>query len=54
MRKTLNVGIAGYGAIGKVRHRYCDLHPNLQVIGICDIAFDDNEPLTEEIKKYQN
>jgi predicted dehydrogenase len=38
--KVLKVGIAGYGVVGKRRHKYIDEHPNLRVAAVCDISFD--------------
>jgi predicted dehydrogenase len=41
----LRVGIAGYGMVGKVRHRFIDSHPSLRVVGVADQAFaTDAEP----------
>jgi predicted dehydrogenase len=39
MSGKLRVGIAGYGTIGKVRHRFSNLHPKLQVVAVCDQSF---------------
>jgi len=39
MGGNLRVGIAGYGTIGKVRHRFSNLHPKLQVVAVCDQDF---------------
>jgi predicted dehydrogenase len=39
MNGKLRVGIAGYGTIGKVRHRFSNLHPRLQVVAVCDQGF---------------
>jgi predicted dehydrogenase len=42
----LKVGIAGYGIVGKRRHQYIDLHPNLKVTAVCDQFFSSNfEPI---------
>jgi predicted dehydrogenase len=43
---VLKVGIAGYGLVGKLRHRFIDAHPSLQVTAVCDQAF--LEPVTTE------
>jgi predicted dehydrogenase len=34
--RQLNVGIAGYGMVGKLRHKYADAHPNLRVTAVAD------------------
>ena len=33
---TLNVGIAGYGIVGKRRKLCVDLHPDMKIKAICD------------------
>ena len=38
---TLNVGIAGYGIVGKRRKLCVELHPDLKVKAICDKTFDN-------------
>ena len=37
--KILKVGIAGYGVVGKRRHEYIDVHPNMKVVAVCDQSF---------------
>ena len=37
--KKLKVGIAGYGVVGKRRHEYIDVHPNMKVVAVCDQSF---------------
>src|SRR6476646_890797 len=41
----LKAGIAGYGTVGKIRHRFANLHPNLRVTAVCDQAF--TSPFTD-------
>ncbi|MDD4907510.1 MAG: Gfo/Idh/MocA family oxidoreductase [Candidatus Omnitrophica bacterium] len=36
MAKKLRVGIAGYGVVGKIRHRFIDQHPRLKTAAVCD------------------
>jgi predicted dehydrogenase len=36
----LRTGIAGYGTVGKIRHKFADLHPNLRVMAVCDQSFE--------------
>ena len=38
----LKVGIAGYGIVGKRRHAYIDMHPNLEVVAVCDQFFSSD------------
>jgi len=42
----LNVGIAGYGTVGTIRHRVADQHPGLRVAAVCDQKF--REPTVSE------
>ena len=37
--KILKVGIAGYGVVGKRRHEYINVHPNMKVVAVCDQSF---------------
>lgn len=39
MDGKLRVGIAGYGTIGRVRHKFANLHPSLQVVAVCDQSY---------------
>ena len=50
---TLNVGIAGYGIVGKRRKKCVDLHPDLKVKTICDKTFEKTGFSSDGIKFYQ-
>lgn len=50
---TLNVGIAGYGIVGKRRKLCVDLHPDLKVKTICDKTFEKTGFSSDGIKFYQ-
>jgi glyceraldehyde-3-phosphate dehydrogenase/erythrose-4-phosphate dehydrogenase len=39
----LKVGIAGYGVVGKRRKDCIDRQTRLQVVAVCDRAFDRSE-----------
>ena len=52
--KVLNVGIAGYGVVGKRRHHYIDKHPHLQTIAVCDQAFAVNEVMVDGLKCFSD
>ena len=41
-RNILNVGIAGYGLVGKRRRAFIDIHPHLKTKAVSDIKFKDN------------
>jgi predicted dehydrogenase len=48
----LKVGIAGYGIVGKRRRACVDLHPNMQLMAICDREFDGQGMLSEGVRYY--
>ncbi len=52
--KKLRVGIAGYGVVGKRRKDCVDLHPNMEMVAICDQSFDDSETTVHGLNAYQN
>lgn len=52
--KKLKVGIAGFGVVGKRRKEYIDRHPNLEVVAVCDRAFDAEGVLEGGIRYYRN
>ena len=54
MKKKLNVGIAGYGVVGKRRHQFIDANPHMQVIGVCDRSFENKGVLKDGIHFYNN
>jgi predicted dehydrogenase len=41
MKNPLKVGIAGYGVVGQRRHRFIDLHDQLQTVAVSDIKLKD-------------
>ena len=51
--KKLRVGIAGYGVVGKRRKDCVDLHPNMEMVAICDQYFDDKATI-HGLNAYQN
>ncbi|MBI5139171.1 Gfo/Idh/MocA family oxidoreductase [Candidatus Nomurabacteria bacterium] len=36
MTQKLKIAIAGYGVVGQRRRKFIDLHPNMQVVAVCD------------------
>jgi predicted dehydrogenase len=52
--KILNVGIAGYGIVGKRRHRFIDLNPKLKTVAVCDRSFEGDGQLNNEVNYYSN
>jgi predicted dehydrogenase len=54
MGSKLRVGIAGYGTIGKVRHKYTSLHTDLQVVAVCDQSFAKAGEFDDGVRFYSN
>lgn len=52
--ETLNVGIAGYGVVGKRRRQFIDQHPNLCTIAICDQNFNELGQISDGVRCYPN
>lgn len=52
MGAKLKVGIAGYGIIGKVRHKYADLHPALSVVAVCDQSYPHPNVMAGGVRCY--
>ncbi len=46
----LKVGIAGYGTVGRIRHQYCNEHPQLHVVAVCDQSFADPSVTAEGVR----
>ena len=54
MSGTLNVGIAGYGTVGKIRHPFVDEHPRLRVVAVCDQSLEDDGELPGGVKCWSS
>jgi len=54
MKKILNVGIAGYGTVGKIRHRFIDEHPRMKVWAVCDQSFSDPSRKLKAVRCFTN
>jgi predicted dehydrogenase len=52
--KTLRVGIAGYGVVGKRRRHFIDLHPNLTTVAVCDRVFAEDGAFDDGVRYYTN
>lgn len=52
--EVLKAGIAGYGTVGKIRHRFADLQPNLRVVAVCDQSFDSPVTSPEGVRCWSN
>jgi len=53
-KKILHVGIAGYGTVGKIRHRFVDQHPNLNVVAVCDQVFMTPTVTSQGVRCWPN
>jgi len=51
--KKLKVGIAGYGTVGKIRHKFIDNHPSMKTVTVCDTSFQDNYE-SDGVKYFNN
>ena len=54
MSKKFKVGIAGYGVVGKRRHKYIEQHPALEVVAVCDINFRSKGIFDNGVKFFTN
>lgn len=52
--RQLNVGIAGYGIVGKRRHQVIKEHPYLKVTAACDQSFKENHTNAEGLIYFTN
>ena len=50
MSRPLNVGIAGYGVVGKRRRHYVDLNPALRTVAVCDRTFAGDGLLDDGVR----
>jgi len=51
---TLKAGIAGFGVVGKVRKACIDRHPGIEVVAVCDRAFDGEGALPDGVRYYRD
>ena len=55
MKQSFNVGIIGYGKVGRIRRECVKKHPRLELIGVCDIdaekSRDSGVPAYTDYKK---
>lgn len=49
---SLRVGIAGYGIVGKTRHRVLSQHQVFNVVAVSDINFKENPIELDKINAY--
>ncbi len=54
MQKTLNVGIAGYGVVGRRRRQCIDAHPRMTVTAVCDQVMDGDGTFDDGVRYYRH
>lgn len=54
MSKTIKVGIAGYGIIGRRRHDVINRNKKLELIAACDKTFKEDKQTKNSINYYQD
>lgn len=54
MKQKLNVGIAGYGIIGKRRRFFIDKHPWLKTVAVCDRTFENGGCLDNGVRFHDH
>lgn len=52
MKKQLNVGIAGFGVVGKRRYSFIDAYPGWKTIAVCDQVFPEPTALANGVRCY--
>jgi len=52
--RELQVGIAGFGVVGKRRKDCVQRHPGMRVVAVCDRSFIDEGTLPDGVRYYQN
>lgn len=54
MNKILRVAIAGYGTVGKIRHKVIDENPYMKTVAVCDEIFQKDNYKLDGIKYFSN
>tara|TARA_Y100000748_G_scaffold299599_1_gene296702 strand:+ start:2716 stop:3753 length:1038 start_codon:yes stop_codon:yes gene_type:complete len=54
MSSKLNVGIAGYGKVGKKRGECINKNPNMNLVAVCDQNYKSAKQLNDGVYSYQN
>ena len=52
MADKLKVGISGYGIVGKRRHQFIDLHPQMKTVAVCDRTFAGEGTFDDGVSYY--
>ncbi|MGA1823516.1 MAG: Gfo/Idh/MocA family protein [bacterium] len=51
-KEKLNVGIAGYGVVGKRRRRFIDDHPKMRTVAVCDQYFKESGTMDNGVRFF--
>ncbi len=51
---TYKVGIAGYGVVGQRRRQYLDLHPDMEVVAVCDRTYSESGTFEDGVVYHSN
>jgi predicted dehydrogenase len=54
MTKSIRVGIAGFGVVGKRRKHFMDLHPHFKTVAVCDRALDGIDKIDSGVKAFSD
>lgn len=52
--RRYRVGIAGYGVVGRRRHHFIDLHPQLTTVAVCDRTFESAGQSQAGVRQHTN
>jgi predicted dehydrogenase len=52
--KKLNIGIAGFGIVGRRRRDFVDLHAGMKTVAVCDRSFEGNGILADGVRHFDN
>ena len=53
-KKIYKIGIAGYGVVGKRRHRVINEFDRLKVIAVCDQNYKEQNTLADGVRCYSD
>jgi predicted dehydrogenase len=54
LSRTLRVGIAGHGVVGKRRHHFIAQHPELEMVAVCDRTFESEGQFDDGVRYYKS
>ncbi|MGA1870263.1 MAG: Gfo/Idh/MocA family protein [bacterium] len=51
-KEELNIGIAGYGVVGKRRRQFIDAHPHMRTVAVCDQYFKESGTMEDGVRFF--